>query len=229
MITAQDVITAKQSPIYAIPYKIPDPLVSVCIATYNRSSILIERSLKSVLSQTYTKLDIVIVGDHCTDDTEARVRSLKEPRIRFVNLPHRTKYPDNPGHRWMVAGSVPMNHALDLAVGHFITHLDDDDEFTPRRIEKLVNCALVSRADFIHHPFWCECGTNQIYLNLSEAPVHGSVTTSALFYHHYLKQVHWDPHSYLLNEPGDWNKVRRMVELGIHTVRFGEPLTLKYR
>ena len=45
------------------------PLVSVCVATYNRARLLIERSVPSVLQQTYKNFELIIVGDGCDDET----------------------------------------------------------------------------------------------------------------------------------------------------------------
>jgi predicted nuclease with TOPRIM domain len=45
-------------------HPIPDePLVSVCVATYNRAGLLVERCLASIRAQTYRRLDVVVVGD----------------------------------------------------------------------------------------------------------------------------------------------------------------------
>jgi len=65
------------------------------------------RTLPSVFAQTYEPLEVIVVGDHCTDNTESLVEQLGDPRVRFVNLPHQGVYPVDPVHRWMVAGTLP--------------------------------------------------------------------------------------------------------------------------
>ena len=85
------------------------PLISVVIPTYNRGVILTERTIPSVLKQTYQNFEIIIVGDHCTDNTEELIGNINDNRIRFYNLPKRGTYPINPHHRWLVAGAVPAN------------------------------------------------------------------------------------------------------------------------
>src|SRR5262249_1151961 len=45
-----------------------EPLVSVCVATYNRAGLLTERCLPSVLGQTYRRFELIVVGDGCTDE-----------------------------------------------------------------------------------------------------------------------------------------------------------------
>jgi len=62
------------------------PLVSVIIATYNRGRILVERTLPSIFSQSYQNFEVVIVGDHCPDNTPELLAKMKDPRVRFYNL-----------------------------------------------------------------------------------------------------------------------------------------------
>ena len=78
-------------------------------------------------AQTHTSIEVVVVGDRCDAATEAAVRSVDDPRVRFENLAERGRYPADPQFRWMVAGSTPMNRALDLARGDWIAPLDDQD------------------------------------------------------------------------------------------------------
>src|SRR5713226_5860303 len=83
----------------------PHPLVTVIVATYNRSRLLTERCIPSILGQSYDNLELIIVGDGCTDDTEELLSQLNDPRLRFYNLPERGRYPSDPLRRLMVAGA----------------------------------------------------------------------------------------------------------------------------
>lgn len=118
-----------------------EPLVTVCISTYNRSRLLVERCVPSVLCQTYRNIEVLVVGDHCTDDTEARLGEIRDPRLRWFNLPEPSKLPQHPERRHLVAGSHPKNKALELARGLWVTHLDDDDAYLPEHVESLLTCA----------------------------------------------------------------------------------------
>jgi glycosyltransferase involved in cell wall biosynthesis len=60
-------------------------LISVVIATYNRSNVL-RFAIETVLMQTYSNWELIIVGDCCTDDTEEVIESFKNEKIRFINL-----------------------------------------------------------------------------------------------------------------------------------------------
>ena len=64
------------------------PLVSVCVPTYNRASILIDRAVKTVLSQTYKNLELIIVGDQCTDNTYELLSKIKQRGITRIIIEH---------------------------------------------------------------------------------------------------------------------------------------------
>ncbi|WAH43816.1 glycosyltransferase [Alicyclobacillus fastidiosus] len=228
MYSSDKIISIRTSDIYTHAYEKTAPLITVCIATYNRANLLLTRSLRSVINQTYTNLQIIVIGDGCTDNTEDIVRSFDDPRIHFENLPQHGMYPTDPYQRWQVAGTIPLNRALELATGDFVTHLDDDDEFVPHRIERLVEYAISTKADFIFHPFYWECSPSQWTINDARSLEHSNVTTSSVFYHHWFKYVPWDLNAYLIGEPGDWNRFKKVKELGAKTVRCPDVLTLKF-
>jgi glycosyltransferase involved in cell wall biosynthesis len=220
---------ARASADYQQAFNKDEPLVTVCIGTFNRARLLIERSLASILQQSYRNLDIVVVGDCCTDDTERRLGAIRDSRLTFVNLPRRGDYPNDPHRRWMVAGTASVNHALSLAAGDFITHLDDDDEHPRDRVEILVQFIKSQRADLIFHPFEFETREGDWRLNEAREFRHGQVTTSSVLYHGWLRQLDWDPFAYRYREPGDWNRFRRIRALGARIARYDRPLLKHYR
>ncbi len=103
----------------------PEPIdisekVSVIIPTYNREKYIIS-SLESVLNQTYKNIEIIIVNDGSTDETE----KLLEPyfhQVRYIKQ-------ENAGK------SVAVNKGLDIATGDFIWVMDDDDIAHPMKVE----------------------------------------------------------------------------------------------
>ena len=126
------------------------PLISVCIPTFNRGQILIERAIKSALAQTYANFEIIVVGDHCTDNTEELLKGLKDSRIKFYNLPFRKrKYPKTIENHWFVGGAIPANKAMEIAKGDWIARLDDDDIWTPEHLEKLLQFAQSNNYEFV--------------------------------------------------------------------------------
>lgn len=214
---------------YQAVFKKSEPLVSVCIATFNRGHLLIDRSLKSILEQTYTNLEVIVVGDCCTDDTAQRMAEQTDPRIRFVNLPERGMYPLEHRLRWMVAGTLAVNHALSMVRGDFITHLDDDDEHSVDRLSKLVELALQKRADFIWHPFDYETPSGTWERNKAHAFRHTQISTSSVFYHNWFRHIPWDVDAYKLLEPGDWNRFRKFRFIGARSFRHPDSMLKHFR
>lgn len=210
-------------------YREPEPLVTVCIATYNRADLLTARALPSVLGQTYRNLQIVIVGDNCTDDTERKVAAFGDTRIQFANLPSRGQYPE-PGHnRWKVVGTHAVNRALELCEGSFVAHLDDDDHATPERIERLVETALTNQAEFLWHRFLAQYPNGHWTMLGGEDIALSRVTTGSIFYHRYFCSIPWDIRAYRVGEPGDWNRIRKILLLKPKTAYLDECLTLHHR
>lgn len=101
-------------------------LVSVIMATYNRSNI-ISYAIRTVLRQTYPNWELIVVGDCCTDDTEAIVTGFNDPRIKFTNLA------ENVGEQ-----SGPNNAGLALAKGEYIAFLNHDDLWFEDHLSNLI-------------------------------------------------------------------------------------------
>lgn len=218
----------RSSAAYQDVYSKDNPLVTICIATYNRSELLVDRSVKSALSQSYNNIEVLVVGDCCVDDTESKLNRIIDPRLRFVNLPSRGTYPEDPLLRWMVAGTAPVNYALENAKGDFITHLDDDDEYLPDRIEKLLQVIRETHADIVWHPFWAENQYGKWRVKECSEFKKGQVTTSSVLYHRWFKRIPWDINAYRYREPGDWNRFRKFEYLGAKSAFCPKPLLRHY-
>lgn len=101
-------------------------LVSVIVPAYNAAST-IERTVSSVLSQTYSNLEVLVVDDGSQDDTAILVRRMAERDDRITLL-------QNPN-----AGLVSArNHGIEHANGEFIAPLDADDLWHPDKLKKQV-------------------------------------------------------------------------------------------
>lgn len=192
-----------------------NPLISVRIPTYNRGKILTERTIPSVLRQTYQNFEIVIVGDHCTDNTEDLIKNLDDDRIKFYNLPKRGKYPNNPNDRWMVAGTVPANKAVELCSGDWIAPLDDDDEFSADHLEVLLNHASEHKYEIVYGIIEMEKFAGK-WENLGSSPLKcGGICHLSVLYNSKLKFFKYDINAWKYGEPADWNMWRRMKEAGV--------------
>ena len=62
-----------------------EELISVIIPTYNRRD-KVTYAVKSVLDQTYSNIEVIIIDDASTDNTEAEIKKIKDDRIRYIYL-----------------------------------------------------------------------------------------------------------------------------------------------
>jgi glycosyltransferase involved in cell wall biosynthesis len=190
------------------------PLVSILITTYNNSRELTQRAIPSVLRQTYENLEIIVVGDHCTDDTEERLRTLAESRVTFYNLPKRGVYPQDGPERWQVAGVAPANKCLEMSLGEWITFLDDDDEFTEDHVESLLNFALQGDYEMVYGKVTRKRKAGGAESDeVGEFPLRESeISKISTLYQSKLSFFKYDIDAWKSYEPADWNLWRRMNE-----------------
>lgn len=110
-----------------------DSLVTVVIPTYNRP-IYLKRCIDSVLNQTYSNIEIIVVDDN---DPETEARKETESVINDFTGINNIKYLKHEKNR---NGSAARNTGWKASHGQYITFLDDDDEIDITKIEKQVLC-----------------------------------------------------------------------------------------
>ncbi|HCO19315.1 MAG TPA: glycosyl transferase [Tissierellales bacterium] len=101
-----------------------NPTVSVIIPTYNRAH-MVDRAIRSVLSQTYQDFELIVADDASTDNTEEVVEGFDDERIRYIC------HKENSG-----TSVAPRNTGIKAARGEYIAFLDSDDEWLPGKLEK---------------------------------------------------------------------------------------------
>jgi len=101
------------------------PTVSIIIPTYNRAALL-PRALDSVVAQTFSDWEIILVDDGSTDDT-AQLAADYYRRLgdRFVCIREENR-----------GSSAARNRGIDACHGRFVAFLDSDDEFAPAKLER---------------------------------------------------------------------------------------------
>jgi len=143
---------AREQPEYRLAYTQPDPLVSVLIATLGRPELL-TRALPSLLRQSHTNLEVLVVGDHLLPDVHRQIRALEDPRVHYRNLAQRlVAHPDPHLHR-LVGSTMARNEAARLATGRWLVHFDDDDELRPDAIARLLAFARSEEAEVCYGSF----------------------------------------------------------------------------
>lgn len=128
-------------------------LVSVVMPTYNRPYFVRTRSIPSVLRQTHTNWELIVVGDGPEDDSTRRVvEAVGDRRVRYCEIARPDYSNLTPRQFWHVAGAAARNYALDIARGDIICPLDDDDEFLPSHLEDCVRALANSAYDVVYGP-----------------------------------------------------------------------------
>ncbi len=102
------------------------PLVSVLIPVYNTEKY-IKDSVDSIISQTYSNLEIIVVDDASTDSTYSILSSYNDPRLRLYRNETNLYIAEN------------RNKAISYATGKYIVWQDADDISLPTRVEILVS------------------------------------------------------------------------------------------
>ncbi|WP_435552238.1 glycosyltransferase family 2 protein [Natrinema sp. CGMCC1.2065] len=116
--------------------------VSVIIPTYNRAATL-PRAIDSALAQTIDDLEVVVVDDGSTDDTESVLAEYEDPRVRPVI------------HATNRGANVARNTGLDHARGEYVAFLDSDDEWQPAKLERQLAALEDRSSDWVG----AYCGT----------------------------------------------------------------------
>lgn len=104
-------------------------LISVILPTYNRENS-IKVAIDSVLSQTYSNIELIIVDDASTDNTKDIVMSIKDSRIRYIR------------HEKNKGAAAARNTGIKASKGLYIAFQDSDDKWLPRKLEKQVDLIL---------------------------------------------------------------------------------------
>ena len=118
------------------------PAVSVIVPLYNVEKYVGE-CLDSILAQTFTNFEVIVVDDCSTDDSVKVVESYMPKfggRLSISVL----KKKSNGG------GSIPRNRGLELSRGKYVFFLDSDDAITPTAFEELHKIAESFNADVVH-------------------------------------------------------------------------------
>lgn len=105
------------------------PLVTVVIPVYNRENTIL-RALNSVLQQTYTNMEVIVVDDGSTDATVNLIKDCKDSRVSLICLSC------NQG------ANYARNRGIEAANGQYIAFQDSDDEWLNDKLDKQISFML---------------------------------------------------------------------------------------
>lgn len=111
-------------------------LVSAIITTHNRCNLL-RIAIESVLCQTYTDMECIVIDDASTDDTS---QICKEYKVRYIYIPPEESR----------GGNYARNLGIQVSQGDYCAFLDDDDYWFPTKIEKQVELIEEKKCDCVY-------------------------------------------------------------------------------
>ena len=126
-----------------------ETLISVVMPTYNRGYI-IEKAIKSVIKQTYSAWELIIVDDASNDDTEKIVKNIKDSRIHYIK------------NKKNMGANYSRNLGCKIAKGDYFAFLDSDNYWTIQKLEKQINI-LNNEAAFVFCRVELKNDTTQIF------------------------------------------------------------------
>ena len=117
--------------------KMRDPLVSIIMASYNADKT-ISAAIKSVIAQTYTNWELLVVNDCSTDNTLVVSETFDDPRIRIINNVNN------------LGVSETRAEGLAEARGDWIAILDSDDKWRPEKLQKQIDLIRKTNAELVY-------------------------------------------------------------------------------
>lgn len=115
-------------------------MISVIMSVYNEKSIYVEKAIDSILNQTYSDLEIVIVLD--SPDNETLLKILKE----YTHKDARVKLLINDKN---IGLAMSLNRAIEVAHGEYLARMDADDISKPERLERELEYLINNGLDVV--------------------------------------------------------------------------------
>lgn len=109
-----------------------NPVISVIMPAYNHERF-VGAAIASVLTQTFSDLELIVIDDGSTDGTAAAIKKFQDPRLAYHYQSNQDAY-------------NALNNGMDLARGQFIAILNSDDIYAPNRLEVLRDHQLRTQA-----------------------------------------------------------------------------------
>lgn len=204
------------------------PQFSILLPTHNRSDVL-SLAIRSVLSQTVSDFELLVVGDGCTDNTAEVVKSFNDPRIIWFDLPKAPNF-----------GYANRNVALRTARGALIAFMAHDDLWFPDHLESLAPLFANEKIELAYsRPLWvippgllAPTTSNLEHKATLETFLAGRNSIPAACVVHrgecFVKYGYWNE---LLPSSADWDMWTRIIEGGARQnfTYLAEPTALHFR
>lgn len=212
----------RADPQYAAAWEEDEPLVTVALTVRERPELLAQRSLPSILAQTYERLQVVVVGDDATPAVQAVMRDQRDRRVSFTNLTTRVvKEPATA--QWLSAATQPRNEGYRQAAGRWTLDFDDDDALRPRAVEQLLALARRERAEVAYGAV-AQHAPDGTVSQLGGFPPRAGFSFAPALAHAGLRFVAREHVASVYGLAGDWYRAERMLRIGVRFAYVEEPM-----
>ena len=230
----------RESEKYGLIFSNEIPKISVIIPTHSNPISLWERTIPSIVNQTHSKLEILIVVDGNSPDAHV---STVEDAIRFgdgrisVHLapptPAEFVEVSNWGTEerkrfdWFRSGNGPFNYGLDIATGDWIAPFSHDDAMHVDGYETVLRKALEMKWEYCYAPLMRISPSDTSVIHSFPPQSHNFGVQGSLM-HSSLKMFRYDYRDALVGLPNDFGFVRRMMLCGVRMGTIDEPASDYY-
>lgn len=133
-----------------ISYKDKDPTITVIMPIYN-CDLYVKEAIDSILNQTFSDFEFIIIDDASTDNTVSIVKKYNDLRIKLIEKEKNSGYTNS------------LNYGLSIAKGEYIARMDGDDISFPERFEKQIDFLDKNLDVVVCGSFFKIIGTDKIY------------------------------------------------------------------
>lgn len=184
--------------------KSKSPKVSIVLPVYNGEKY-IRQCIDSCLNQTYKNIELIIVNDASTDNTEKIVLSYNDPRITYIKHQTNKNLPN------------ALNTGFNKALGEYLTWISDDNYFALNAIKEMVQFAMQNGHQFVYADFYSFRDDNPSQHKYAHMPYsHRQYSIGACFL--YSKKVKhqigdYNPSMFLAEDYDYWIRVAKKFDM----------------
>jgi len=173
-------------------------LVSIVLPTYNGEKFL-RQAIDSCLNQTYKNIELIIVNDGSTDNTEKIITSFKDKRIKYLKHKQNRGLPE------------ALNTGFSVAKGNYLTWASDDNYYAKHAIETMMRVRSEEAVHFVYCNFYKFNGKVKL-VKLPDKPYGRG---ACFLYTKKVKETigEYDPESFLAEDYDYWIRVSKKFEM----------------
>lgn len=196
-----------------------DPVISVVITTHTAPNVLFERTIPSILTQSWSNSELILVVDSLDPKILQRfkdsINKFSDNRIKVFYTGLKLEILSDYKTNWRNSGSFGTNYGLSQATGQWIAMFAHDDELIEGSFESLIKYAIDSKIEFCYSKF--NMIVKELTLNHgSYPPVLGQFNIQGSIINSSFKKILHHQYDSLCDIPNDWGYLLRIYNLGLH-------------